>query len=713
MVIVKFVTFPNALILEASRAISRYAAHQRVLEAMALRLPLQRVLTRLAQSIEDAAPGSICAIMLIDASGTRLVTGAAPNLPQEYNDGIDGAVIGPGEGSCGAAIVRRERVIAADISTDPLWANYKHLALSHDLRACWCTPIIAHGGVLGSFAMYYRSVHFPSATEVSVVDDAVDLACVAIGLERTELSVRVSEAHYRAVMETAPSPIVGLAPDQRVIEWNQAAEQLFGRARADVMTQHFSSVCLTGESRATFELCFQESLAQQANSVCEVAIVRSDGTTRWSLWSMSPIIADAGDPGGMLAIAQDITGRMEAEAALRRSEQQLRHSQKMEAVGRLAGGIAHDFNNLLTVILGNASLALHDASPGSPQQTSLEELRDAATRATSLTRQLLTFSRREPVEPRLLNLNLVVDDLRRMLGRIIGEHIQLQTQLSPVPVVVRADRTNVEQLLINLVVNARDAMGDGGVLDIVTEGVKLDDEAAAARALASGSYLRLRVSDTGCGMDEETRARAFEPFFTTKPSGEGTGLGLATVYAIASQHGGAVEIESQPGVGTTVTLWLPSVTGTAVLDHNSGEHPAERGTGTVLIVEDEEAVRHLTRRVLVAHGYQVLEAANGEEALRLWKQCSQEVDVLVTDVVMPKMGGKALADRLRADRPDLAVVFCSGYSDNIFMPMSDADAHTAFLAKPFTLQGLLERVARLAATARSRPVEPPPGRAES
>ena len=668
---------------------------------MALRLPLSQVLSRLAQSIEDADPGCMCAVMLLDETGMKLSTGAAPSLPGGFSAAVDGTAVGPIVGSCGTAVWRRARVIVADIANDPLWVDFRDLALQHNLRACWSTPIIAcDGAVLGSFAVYYPSVREPEPPEVTLVDDVVDLACIAIGQDRTESSMRSSEAHYRAVVETAPSPIVGLDAGQTVTEWNQAAEQLFGRLRANVIGQHFGNTFLNAEARSTFELCFRESHRQRMQSTCETEITRPDGSTRWVMWSMSPVIANDNGIDGLLAIAQDITDRREAEAALRRSEQQLRHSQKMEAVGRLAGGIAHDFNNLLTVIHGNASLALQASSKDSAQYIAIEEVRDAATRATSLTRQLLAFSRREPVEPQLLDFNAIVENLRRMLGRLIGEHIQLETKLSAMPVVVKADRTNLEQLLINLVVNARDAMQEGGVLDIVTEHVILDEEAAATRELAAGSYVLLSVSDTGFGMDEQTRARAFEPFFTTKPSGEGTGLGLATVYAIATRHDGAVEIESEPSLGTTVRLWLPSVAGTATVAQDVGEHPVQHGTGTILIVEDEEAVRHLARRVLVAHGFRVIEASNGEDALQVWKQHSSEIDVLVTDVVMPKMGGQALVDRLRSERPDLAVVFCSGYSDNMLMPMRGDDVRTAFLAKPFTLNGLVERVSRLTATAK-------------
>lgn len=694
-------SFPNTLIAEASRAISRYAAHQRVLEAMALRCPLQQVLTRLVQSIEDGSPGSLGAVMLLDEKTQRMHTGAAPSLPVAYSDAIDGVPVGPNAGSCGTAVWRKERVIVDDIESDALWGDYKEVALAHDLRSCWSSPIVGSGGVvLGSFAVYYKTQRSPTLSEITMVEDAISLASIAIGQERAESSVRRSESHYRAVVETAPSAIVGLSSEETVTEWNRAAVQLFGLTREQVLGRHFSSTCLSPAARTTFRQCFGASHRERILAACETEITHADGSHRWVMWNMSPVMEGptANEVGGLLAIAQDITGRMEAEAALRSSEQQLRHSQKMEAVGRLAGGIAHDFNNLLTVIQGNTALAMQDSLVDSAQYDALDEVRDAAARATALTRQLLAFSRREPVEPELLDVNAVVEDLRRMLGRLIGEHIQLETSLSKRPVVVRADRTNLEQLLMNLVVNSRDAMPDGGVLNILTERVTLSEDDAAEHELAAGAYVRLQVSDTGTGMDEATHARAFEPFFTTKPSGEGTGLGLATVYAIAARHEGAVAIETKPGKGTTVSLWLPFSSGTAAMPYVTRERAVAAGSGTVLIVEDEEAVRHLARRVLVANGYRVLEASNGEEAITMWRQHGNEIDVLVTDVVMPKLGGQALVDRLRLDRPELSVVFCSGYSDNMLLPVRDDDVHTAFLAKPFTLHGLVERVARLAAS---------------
>jgi len=697
------VQFPDSLIVEASRAISRYAGHQRVLEAMALRLPLAHVLSRLALSIEDAVPGSLCAVMLVDDSGTKMQTGAAPSLPIDFTEAINGTTIGPSTGSCGTAIWRRETVIVGDIQHDELWVDYKALAARHDLRACWSTPIMAsNGATLGSFAVYCRAVRWPQASETRMVHDAVDLACIAIGQERAESSLRLSEAHYRAVVETAPSPIVGLSTSGTVTEWNHAAEHLFGRSRADILGQPFASVCLAGEAESTFDSCFEEAHRHRVQAGCETHIHGADGSNRYVIWSMSPVLANGAVGGDILAIAKDITARMESEAALRRSELELRQSQKMEAVGRLAGGIAHDFNNLLTVIYGNASLALQDAEKDSPQHQALDEVRDAAARATSLTRQLLTFSRREAVALQRLDLNETVEDLRRMLRRLIGEHIALETTLYDAPLVVVADRTNIEQVLVNLVVNARDAMPDGGVIRIATTREVVDDETAASLQLSAGLYVRLAITDTGFGMDEATRTRAFEPFFTTKPSGEGTGLGLATAYAVAIRNSGTLEITSSVNVGTTLTLWLPLSDGAPDRLPTGGDQPMLGGSGTVLIVEDEESVRRLAHRILVAHGYRVLEASTGDEALEVWAQHHDEIDILVTDVVMPKMGGPALADRLRSDRPDLPVVFCSGYSDNKLMPIRDDDLHTVFLAKPFTLMGLMERVARLTHVARAR-----------
>lgn len=685
--------FPDSLIAEASRAISRYAGHQRVLEAMALRLPLPQVLTRLAQSIEDSLPGSLCAVMLVDETGTRISTGAAPSVPVEFNDYINGVIVGPVAGSCGTAVALRKRIVVKDIATDPLWADYRDVAIKSNLRACWSTPIIASDGtVLGSFAVYYRTPRLPEDADIRLVDDAVDLACVAINQEHSELSLRRSEAHYRTVVATAPSPIVELSQTGVISEWNQAAETLFGRARSEMLGKNFAATCLIGDSQKTFEASFEEVRTRRTHVACETRIVRADGIVRFALWGIAPVSEDSGD---IIAVGKDITVRLEAEAALRRTEQERRQSQKMEAVGRLAGGIAHDFNNLLTVIYGNTSLALQDAVQNSAQYQALDEVRDAAARASSLTRQLLTFSRQEAVTSQSLDLNEIVENLRRMLRRVIGAHVQLETQLHPVPLVVRADRTNIEQLLINLVVNARDAMPEGGTIHIETEMSMLDIASAAARGVESGSYVCLTVRDTGTGMDELTRTRAFEPFFTTKESGEGTGLGLATAYAVAIRSSGTLEIESEPGLGTTMKLWLPLVEHAADAPAVSTEAHVVGGSGTVLIVEDEASVRSLAQRILSANGYCVLEASNGEEALAIWEERQGNIDILVTDVVMPRMGGEALAERLRSDRPGLAVVFCSGYADNKLVSIRDDDPRSAFLAKPFTLAGLMEQVARL------------------
>jgi two-component system, cell cycle sensor histidine kinase and response regulator CckA len=385
-----------------------------------------------------------------------------------------------------------------------------------------------------------------------------------------------------------------------------------------------------------------------------------------------------------LVIAEDITERM-------RLEEQLLRSQKLEAVGRLAGGVAHDFNNLLTGILGYADLLHRGLADDDPRRRDAEEVKRAAERAADLTRQLLAFSRRQVLEPRVLDLNEVVEDMQRMLRRLIGEDIELVTAVEPDLGRVEADPGQLEQVIANLVVNARDAMPNGGRLVIQTANAEVDETFTSGRAggMQPGPYVVLEVSDSGAGMDAETQAHAFEPFFTTKEVGKGTGLGLATVYGIVKQSGGFIWVYSEPGEGTTFKIYLPQVEKPVDVAAAPPPRSARGGTETVLVVEDEEVVRDLIGRDLTGRGYSILTAGTGREALAVAAGHDGAIDLVVTDVVMPEMGGLELMQRLTAARPGIKVVYMSGYTERA---VADGVVPRPLLQKPFNASTLADTI---------------------
>jgi len=387
-----------------------------------------------------------------------------------------------------------------------------------------------------------------------------------------------------------------------------------------------------------------------------------------------------------------VTERLRAEEALRESEEHLRQSQKIEAVGRLAGGVAHDFNNLLTAILGYSQLLRSSLRPEDPRHHSAEEIQRAAERAAGLTRQLLAFSRKQVLEPKVVSLNGVVVDMLEMLRRLIGEHIELVTVLAPDLGQVRADPSQVEQVILNLALNARDAMPEGGRLVIATAEMEHhEDSPADHEGLDAGRYVTLSVQDSGVGMDEETRQRIFEPFFTTKEVGKGTGLGLATVYGIVKQSGGYIWVESEPGTGARFTISLPRVDAEVPLD---GPAPPQGANGreTILLVEDEERVRTLVSAVLARRGYHVIEASHGAQAIDEASRLPGPLHLLIADVVMPGMSGRELAERLATVRPEMRVLYVSGYTDDAIVRHGVVGAGAAFLQKPFELDSLVGKV---------------------
>lgn len=389
--------------------------------------------------------------------------------------------------------------------------------------------------------------------------------------------------------------------------------------------------------------------------------------------------------------------RRRAEDALRVSEKQFRQAQKMEAVGRLAGGLAHDFNNLLTVIMGHSQVLLGELPSGNPIRAKIEEMQNAGERAASLIRQLMAFSRKQPLEPKILPLNSVVGNVESMLRRLIGEDIQLVIRPDPFNGHVKADPGQLEQVLMNLVVNARDAMPNGGLLAIETSQTELARTPMHhLHPLPLGQYVKLTVTDTGCGMNADVLAHLFEPFFTTKEEHKGTGLGLSTVFGIVTTCGGGIDVWSQVGHGTTFDLYFPRVNPQATTaDATAPQGRLRQGSETILLVEDDSGVRNLVRHELVKTGYQVIEAKNGVEACLTATQQSYHVDLLLTDVVMPGMNGRELAQHLSVIKPNLRVLFMSGYLDDISVN-SGMDPHrTTFLQKPFTPDLLLRTVRAL------------------
>ncbi len=420
-----------------------------------------------------------------------------------------------------------------------------------------------------------------------------------------------------------------------------------------------------------------------------VRVYRRGRRERWFSETKAPIRNVIGEVVGIVGITREITEQ-------RKLEHQLRHAQKMEAIGRLAGSVAHDFNNLLSVILSYSSLIMADLGANDPMRPDVEAINKAGTRAADLTRQLLAFSRKQLLAPRTLDLNGVLRESESMLGRLLGEDVELVVELAGGLHRVRADPGQIDQIVMNLAVNARDAMPHGGTFRITTENVELDGSFASDDpdrvGIGPGPYVMVTFADTGLGMDRETQANIFEPFFTTKEKGKGTGLGLATVFGIVKQSGGHIVVESEPGHGSVFRLYLPQADGVEDAPEEKQAPTELSGSETVLLTEDQDDVRAAAREVLRRYGYQVLEARNAGEALLTCERYPQPIDLLLTDVVMPQMSGRELADRLSGLRPEMKVLYMSGYTDSAIVNDGELEANIAYLPKPWLPEALARRV---------------------
>jgi PAS domain S-box-containing protein len=509
-----------------------------------------------------------------------------------------------------------------------------------------------------------------------------ELRVESAGRERVERALRVSDAWLRTAAEHLPFELLALDPEGRCTLQNSRSHARWG----ELLGRPIDDLPLSSELRERWREHHRRAL--DGEIVLETVEAVVEGKARTFERIVAPI-REGGTTLAVLAADVDSSERRELLA-------QLYQAQKMESIGRLAGGIAHDFNNMLTAILGYAEASVQEIPHEHPAAAHLHEIRRVASRAADLTRQLLLFSRKQTHEPRVVDVDELVLGVQRMLRRVIGEHIELVVAARAAPAFVKADPSQLEQVLLNLAVNARDAMPHGGRLMIATSCRVLDAAAGAESGLAPGEYVSLRVADNGSGMPPDVLARIFEPFFTTKSEEQGTGLGLAVAYAVVRQAGGHIRVESEVGRGTCFTILLPSCHEPAdELDAAPRRPDAPRGHETLLVVEDEKIVRSVTAAELRSRGYQVLEASNGEEALSLARSYPGEIHCLLTDVVMPRMGGEELAERLRPERPRLRVVFASGYARELMERRPVREADTAFLPKPFQPQELSRLVREL------------------
>jgi PAS domain S-box-containing protein len=620
---------------------------------------LALVLDALVRAIEARSPGMIGSIMRFDPKSRRLTVLTAPHLPAGFCEGIDNEPAGPAAGSCGTAAHSGRRVIVGDIEHDPLWVDYKELAAQHGLRACWSQPIVSAGRkVLGTFALYYRERRVPTEDEIGLIEEAAQMAAVAIERRQAESNIR----ELAAFAECNPNPVLEFEQDGTLRYANAASTALAAGAGFDSIapllppgTPEIVANCLaTGGNRLRLETHHQNR------------------TLSWSFFPVAEL-------NRVHCYAGDITERTNLEL-------QLRQAQKMEAIGQLAGGIAHDFNNILTVVQMNASVLTSPGISAEDARESASQIVQAADRAAGLTRQLLVFSRKQAIKPMPLDLNDIVASTIKMLERILGEHIALRTRCAPQLPLVRADLGMMEQVLLNLAVNARDAMPRGGELTIGTVALTVSAaEAAADPGAQAGPVVCLTFQDTGEGIAPADLPHIFEPFFTTKKIGQGTGLGLATVFGIVHQHRGWVRVASKRGEGTTFRIFLPQTdAATPVAEPAAPRHALPKGTETLLVVEDDIAVRPVVEMILRRCGYTVLTAASGVEALAIWRAHRDEIGLVLTDMVMPGgMMGLDFAEKLWAENPRIKIVFMSGYSaqgGDGKIPLVEGDN---FLQKPY------------------------------
>jgi PAS domain S-box-containing protein len=586
-----------------------------------------------------------------------------------------------GRGPTGTAIRTRRPVVGRDFAGDPDLAPWRAESMQRGYRTSVALPLAHEGQELGVLTMYSAVPETFDAEELGILDQLTkDLSYGVHALRRRTENERLTTAIEQAAEAVVVSDLKG-----NILYVNPAFEKVTGYTRAEALGQN-PRMLKSGEQDASFYQALWDTIVGGKTWRGRLVNRTKAGARYTEEASISPVHNASGAIVSYVAVKRDITRDLALEA-------QLLQSQKMEGIGRLAGGVAHDFNNLLSVVLGSAEFALESLREDDPLREELLEIQKAGQRAAALTRQLLAFSRKQVLQPKPLQLNDVVGDLEKMLRRVLGEDIDLVQELAPDLGQITADPGQIEQVIVNLAVNSRDAMPDGGKLTITTANVDFSEgQAEALAGAAPGPYVMVSVKDSGGGMEQATVARIFEPFFTTKEAGKGTGLGLSTVYGIVKQSGGVVDVASTPGEGTTFSVYLPREITSGPLARSTAPVTRLGGTETVLVVEDDEAVRSLARRILEAAGYTVLTAANGQEALYVCERPGLVLQLVLTDVVMPEMSGRVFIERLGKLRSEIKVVYMSGYTDDAIVHHRVLDPGTHFIGKPLTRLELLRKV---------------------
>ncbi len=793
----------------------RMELQQRILDAIARhRGSLSEILTTIVQQVQDQRLGMIASILLLDNAGKHLLAGAAPGLPDAWNAAIDGAEIGPATGSCGTAAFRNERVIVADIATDPLWAAYREAALAFDLKACWSEPIHDAGGnVLGTFAMYYHTISHPSDEDLQLIEQIASLTSIAIGNSRNREQLEIARQQHAELMDTVKQSsdmiyVYGL--DGVISAANEAANATFG---GEIIGKNIADIVAPEQMQHARDM-IQEKLATGKSTVYELDVIDLHGQ-RHNLEINSSLVMCDGKPVAINGIARDITKRKKTEKQLalliqainashesimvldaegiiefanpsaaalyqkpvaqiigmpaavlrggntgdatyndiiftikhgkiwigellfhagdnddrlvarrispimdengkvhhqicidrditeaKQRSLQLEHTQRLESLGILAGGIAHDFNNLLTAIMGNAAMAERGMDTNRNIRMHLSHITKTSQRAAELCKQMLAYSGKGRFVITPINIPELIREMTRLMEVSIGKQITIRYALNEDLPLVDADSAQIQQVILNLITNANESIGDSSGEIAFSTGVMQAGQAYLNASLTNeklpkGEYIYIEVADSGCGMDRATMQKMFDPFFTTKFTGRG--LGMSAVLGIVRGHHGAIRVKSQPKKGTTFRILLPASDSNSVARDTEAIKPVSTNQtkGTILIVDDEMLIREIANAILTDIGFDILEAVDGKEAVELYRQHQPTISAVLLDMTMPQMDGKTCFSELKKINPDVQVLLSSGYSEQDINKLFAGHAPAGFIQKPYMPEALQQKMVEI------------------